>query len=170
MEREMEIEPETVPLLRPIFLLTKKDIEDFDRDAVTQLLRLTPTDTRGPELSKGKIMCGPNIQEISSEMIGETIIPAPAPPYQSILHAYWTIELSKIPSWGLEEPLQQLEQMLRGKEAEICRVCEDYNLTADLIVRVFAESFNMPDLTIPNESVSFWASIGATIGFDFYLD
>lgn len=35
---------------------------------------------------------------------------------------------------------------------------------------VFADSDNMPELTIPRKSVSFWASMGVSINFDFYLD
>lgn len=158
------------PQIRPIFSLTKKDVEDFDRDAVTHRLAIVPSETSEPKLSKGTVKCGPNIQEISNEFIGLTILPAPAPPYQMIKHAHWSIELPKIESWCLEEPLQKVEQILYGTETEVRSVCDEYNLRADLILRVFAESNNMPELTIPSKSVSFWASMGVSIGFDFYLD
>lgn len=62
------------------------------------------------------------------------------------------------------------EQMLRGKEAEVRRLCEEYNLYADLSVRVFAASNDLPELILPDSSVAFWASVGATVSFDFYLD
>lgn len=158
------------PQIRPIFSLTKKDVEDFDRDAVTHRLSIVPTETSGPKLSKGTVNCGPNIQEISKEFIGLSILPAPAPPYQMIKHAHWSIELPKIKCWDLEEPLQKVEQILYGTGTEVRSVCDEYNLRADLILRVFAESNNMAELTIPSSSVSFWASMGASIGFDFYLD
>jgi len=159
-----------VPQIRPIFSLTKKDVEDFDRDAVTHRLAIVPSETSEPKLSKGTVNCGSNIQEISNEFIGLTILPAPSPPYQMMKHAHWSIQLPKIECWDLEEPLQKIEQILCGAEMEVRNVCEEYHLRADLILRVFAESNNMPELTIPSSSVSFWASMGVSIGFDFYLD
>lgn len=71
---------------------------------------------------------------------------------------------------ALDEPLQQFEKMLRGKEAEVRRLCEEYDLYADLSVRVFAASNDLPELVLPDSSVAFWASVGAAVSFDFYLD
>lgn len=62
------------------------------------------------------------------------------------------------------------KQMLCGKEAEVRRLCEEYNLYADLTVRVFAASNDLPELVLPDGSVAFWASVGAAVSFDFYLD
>lgn len=56
---------------------------------------------------------------------------------------------------------QQLEYRYLRKE---------YNLYADLTVRVFAASNDLPELVLPDGSVAFWASVGATVSFDFYLD
>lgn len=156
--------------MKLIFILTKNDSTDFDRDAVTQRLGIMPSEATAPTLSKGRLNCDADICEIERELSGITILPAPSPPYQMLKHAYWSVESPKIECWGLEEPLQQLEQILLGKESEVLHVCKEYNLSADLIVRVFAESNNMPELTIPSSSVSFWASMGVSIGFDFYLD
>lgn len=153
-----------------IFILTKNDSTDFDRDAVTQRLCILPSEATAPTLSKGRLNCDADVCEIERELSGITILPAPSPPYQMLKHAYWSVESPKIECWGLEEPLQQLEQILLGKESEVLHVCKEYNLSADLIVRVFAESNNMPELTIPSSSISFWASMGVSIGFDFYLD
>lgn len=159
-----------IPQIRLIFLLTKNDIVDFDRDAVTLRLGIMPSKTSAPTLSKGKIMCNPDIHAVEKSLTGITIIQASSPPYQMLKHACWGIDLPKIESWSLDEPLQQLEHILHGKEPEVLHVCKEYNLSAELIVRVFAESNNMPELTIPSSSVSFWASMGASIGFDFYLN
>lgn len=159
-----------IPQIRLVFILTKNDSTDFDRDAVTQRLCIMPSKATAPTLSKGRLNCDMDIGEIENDLSGITILPASSPPYQMLKHAYWSFELPKIECWGLDEPLQQLEQILLGKESEVLRVCKEYNLSADLIVRVFAESNNMPELTIPNNSVSFWASMGVSIGFDFYLD
>lgn len=41
---------------------------------------------------------------------------------------------------------------------------------ADLTVRVFAASNGLPELVLPDGSAAFWASVGATVSFDFYLD
>lgn len=158
------------PKIRPIFLLTKNDRNDFNRDSVTHRLCIVPTQTCAPTLSKGTLSCDTDIQEVEKELSGITILPAESPPYQILKHANWSIELPQIESWSLDEPLRQLEQILHRKESEVLQVCTDYNLSADLIVRVFAESNNMPELTIPSSSVSFWASMGVSIGFDFYLD
>lgn len=159
-----------IPKIRLLFLLTKKDCADFDRDDVTQRLCIIPSKASAPTLSKGRLSCDADIREIEREISGLTILPAASPPYQMLKHAYWSVELPKIECWELDEPLQKLEHILLGKESEVLHVCEDYNLSADLIVRVFAESNNMPDITIPCSSVSFWASMGVSIGFDFYLD
>lgn len=159
-----------IPLIRAVFTLTKIDLDDFNRDKVTRLLRINPTETSGPTLSKGRVVCDPNIQEISNRLTGLTIISAIQPPYQMMKHAFWSIEMPKIECWGLDEPLQQLERIFLGKESELLHICNDYKLSAELIIRVFAESNDMPDLTLSSSSVSFWASIGASIGFDFYLD
>lgn len=161
---------EITPRIRPVFLLTKNDSHDFNRDFVTQRLCIIPSETCAPALSKGTINCTTNIYDVEKELSGITILPATSPPYQVLKHANWSIELPKIESWNLDEPLHQLEQILHGKESEILQICKEYNLSADLIVRVFAESNNMPELTIPSSSVSFWASMGVSIGFDFYLD
>lgn len=159
-----------IPQIRLIFVLTKNDCTDFDRDAVTQRLCIIPSKSSAPILSKGRLSCDADIREIERELSGLTILPATSPPYQMLKHAYWSVELPKIKCWGLDVPLQQLEQIFCGKETKVQDVCKDYDLSADLIIRVFAGSNNMPDLTISSKSISFWASMGASIGFDFYLD
>lgn len=161
---------ENIPQIRLIFLLTKNDSTDFDRNSVSRRLCIIPSKESAPTLSKGRLSCDSDIREIERELSGITILPATSPPYQMLKHAYWSIELPKIECWGLDEPLQHLEQILSGKESEITNICKEYNLSADLIVRVFAESNNMPELTIPRSSVSFWASMGVAVGFDFYLN
>lgn len=159
-----------IPQIRLIFLLTKNDCADFDRDAVTHCLGIMPSTSTAPTVSKGKLNSFSEIHELEHELSGFTILPAQSPPYKMIKHACWSIELPKLECWDLEEPLQRMEQILSGKENKVLSVCKEYNLSADLLVRIFAESNCMPDLTIPSSSVSFWASMGVSIGFDFYLD
>ena len=115
--------------------------------------------------------CGREIHEPDEQVLsGFTVLPAEAPPYPTLRHAYWSAELPKMDCQALDEPLQEFEKMLRGKEAEVRRLCEEYNLYADLSVRVFAASNDLPELVLPGSSVAFWASVGATVSFDFYLD
>lgn len=57
-----------------------------------------------------------------------------------------------------------------SQQFEYRYLCKEYNLYADLTVRVFAASNDLPELVLPDGSVAFWASVGAAIGFDFYLD
>ena len=159
-----------IPSIRLVFILTKNDITDFDRTAVSQRLRIIPTKTCAPALSKGKVSLNADINEVESELSGLTILRSESCPYQMIKHAYWSIELPQIECWGLDKPLQQIEQILLGKESEIQQLSQEYNLRADLIVRVFAKSNNMPELIIPHSGISFFSSLGTSISFDFYLD
>ena len=85
-------------------------------------------------------------------------------------HAEWRLELPKIKSWSLDEPLQQLEKLFSEKEITVLHVCNDYDLSAILMVQVFAESNNMPNLTISNASLSFLTLMGTSISFDFHLE
>lgn len=159
-----------IPQIRLIFLLTKNDCADFDRDAVTHCLGIMPSMSTAPTVSKGRLNSVAEIRELEQELAGFTILPAQSPPYKMIKHACWSIDLPKIECWNLEEPLQKMEQLFSGKENKVLSVCKEYNLSADLLIRIFAESNCMPELTIPGGSVSFWASMGVSIGFDFYLD
>ena len=160
------------PQIRLVFTLTKRDGTDFERDAVTRGLGISPTMSCPPTPGKGKVQhCGKEIREPDEQVLpGFTVLPAEALPYPTLRHAYWSAELPKMDCRALDEPLQQLEQMLCGKEAEVRRLCEEYNLYADLTVRVFAASNDLPELVLPDGSVAFWASVGAAVSFDFYLD
>lgn len=166
----MGVKMNSMPQIRLVFVLTKKDCNDFNRESVTRRLGILPSKTSAPTISKGRLSCDVDIYEIEEDLSGISILPAEAPPYRMMKHAFWSIETPKIECWGLDKPLKRIEQILVGKEAELLLVCKDYNLSADLIVRVFAESNNMPELAISNDSLTFWTSLGASIGFDFYLD
>lgn len=159
-----------IPQIRVLFILTKKDSIDFDRDAVTQRLGILPSKTHAPTMTKGMLTCDLAVEEIEKDLSGFTIISAEKPPYKMLKHADWEVESPKVESWDLEEPLQRMEEIFEGKAGEVSAICKDYNLYADLIIRVFADSNNMPELVFSNPQISFWASMGASISFDFYLD
>ena len=115
-----------------------------------------------PTPGKGKVQhCGKEIREPDEQVLpGFTVLPAEAPPYPTLRRAYWSAELPKMDCRALDEPLQQFEKMLRGKEAEVRRLCEEYNLYADLSVRVFAASNDLPELVLPDTCSRRLASIG----------
>ncbi len=59
---------------------------------------------------------------------------------------------------------------LREGKKEVALLCKEYDLTAELILRVYAESNDLPVIALPSESVSFWSKMGAGMQFDLYLD
>lgn len=158
------------PQIRLVFSLTKRDMEDFDRDSVTELFHITPTESLPPALSQSRIIHMPNPEIASKELIGISILPSSAPPYQMLKHACWSVRFPKVERWDLVDALYEFEQTFKGKETEVLSLCKENNLRADLFVRVFAECGNMPDLTIPDTSIAFFASMGVSVIFDFYLD
>ena len=159
-----------IPQIRLCFILTKNDSSDFDRWDVTRRLKITPSETSAPLLSKGKVFCDIDDSNDTDDLTGLTILKSSSPPYKMIKHAFWSVKFPKTECWELEYLLKNMEQLFCGKESDIRSVCEDYDLSADLIVRVFSESNAMPDLTISANSLAFWATMSASIGFDFYLD
>ena len=87
------------PQIRLVFTLTRRDRADFDRDAVTRGLGILPTRSCPPTPGKGKVQhCGKEIREPDEQVLpGFTVLPAEAPPYPTLRHAYWSAEL---PSFG----------------------------------------------------------------------
>lgn len=158
------------PEIRPVFFLTKKDSADFDRDAVSRRLELAPTKTCPPTVSPGKLLSEIDPAEFQREYSGLTVLPAAAPPYTIIKNAFWCLELPRMHSWDIAAPLHRLEELLKGREKEVALLCKEYDLTAELILRVYAESNDLPVVALPSESVSFWSKMGAGIQLDLYLD
>ena len=162
---------DSIPKIRLVFMLTKNDTIDFDREAVRRHLGIEPSKTNGPIFSKGILTTnGEDIHEVQKRFVGITLVPHDISSYRMLKHATWSIELPKTESWSLDEPLHKLETLFAEKKTNVLRLCKEYDLRTDLTIRVFAKSNNMPDLIISNESLSFWAAMGTTINFDFYLD
>ena len=159
-----------LPEIGSVFILTKKDSTDFDRDAVSRRLELAPTKTCPPTVSPGKLLSEIDPAEFQREYSGLTVLPAAAPPYTIIKNAFWCLELPRMHSWDIAAPLHRLEELLKGREEEVTLLCKEYDLTAELILRVYAESNNLPVVALPSESVSFWSKMGAGIQLDLYLD
>ena len=159
-----------LPEIGSVFILTKKDSADFDRDGVSRRLGLIPTKSCPPTVSPGKLLSEIDPAEFQREYSGLTVLPAAAPPYTIIKNAFWCLELPRMHSWDIAAPLHRLEELLKGREEEVTLLCKEYDLTAELILRVYAESNDLPVVALPSESVSFWSKMGAGIQLDLYLD
>lgn len=74
------------PQIRLVFTLTKRDGTDFERDAVTRGLGISPTRSCPPTPGKGKVQhCGKEIREPDEQVLpGFTVLPAEAPPYPTL--------------------------------------------------------------------------------------
>lgn len=152
------------PQISAIFCLTKKDANDFDREAVTQRLKVTPTETCGPTVSPGRLL---NRNESMYDLPGLTPVGQDG---RFVKHAFWSVDIPKISCWSIDEPLQKLESIFNGRESLVRTTCLQNDLCAKLIIRIFADSDHMPEVTLSSKSLLFWASMGADIDFDFYLD
>ena len=159
-----------LPEIGSVFILTKKDSTDFDRNVVSRRLGIIPTKTCPPTVSPGKLLSEIDPAECQREYSGLTVLPAAAPPYTIIKNAFWCLELPRMHSWDVADPLHRLEELLKGREEEVTLLCKEYDLTAELILRVYAESNDLPVVALPSESVSFWSKMGAGIQLDLYLD
>ena len=159
-----------LPEIGSVFILTKKDSTDFDRNVVSRRLGIIPTKTCPPTVSPGKLLSEIDPAEFQREYSGLTVLPAAAPPYTIIKNAFWCLELPRMHSWDVADPLHRLEELLKGREEEVTLLCKEYDLTAELILRVYAESNDLPVVALPSESVSFWSKMGAGMQFDLYLD
>jgi hypothetical protein len=159
-----------LPEIGSVFILTKKDSTDFDRNVVSRRLGIIPTKTCPPTVSPGKLLSEIDPAEFQREYSGLTVLPAAAPPYTIIKNAFWCLELPRMHSWDVADPLHRLEELLKGREEEVTLLCKEYDLTAELILRVYAESNDLPVVALPSESVSFWSKMGAGIQLDLYLD
>lgn len=159
-----------LPEIGSVFILTKKDSTDFDHNVVSRRLGIIPTKTCPPTVSPGKLLSEIDPAEFQREYSGLTVLPAAAPPYTIIKNAFWCLELPRMHSWDVADPLHRLEELLKGREEEVTLLCKEYDLTAELILRVYAESNDLPVVALPSESVSFWSKMGAGIQLDLYLD
>ena len=151
-----------------IFDLIKSDIQDFDRAEVTKRLNIKPTENDEPKLSKGKVNCD-NIKEANKEFVGFTILDGDAPPYKMIKHAFWTLELPKVYSLSVQEPINNLINLLSGKEKELVEICKEFALFARVIICINSNPDALPVLELPAYIISFFALINADVDFNLQL-
>ena len=145
-------------------VLTKKDDSDFDRDSISSILNICPTETNPPVLSKGKMFCR-NIQEASKELKGITIIHSYEPPYKFIKNANWRFEIPKCSN--MDEALSRLKATLNGRENNFVDLCNQNNLHAELIITVYLKNGEVPNIYLSDDYISFFSALKVDICFNF---
>lgn len=157
------------PRFKIEFCLIKNDGVDFDRDEVSNRLGISPTETAPPTLSRGRLYCD-DLATAKEELRGLTILSSDAPPYEFLKNAFWCVELNTGEGRSICEPLKELESLIAGSVDEIPKVCSDFGLFAEVILRIYCESNELPEMELPADVLSFFANIGASISFDLQLD
>lgn len=142
--------------------LNKNDQYDFDRQYIGELLGVTPTDSKAPEISKGKIYCG-NSENISSDY-NITVIKCENPPYRFIKHAFWSYETDY--NHDFETCMEKIKNIVGDKAKTLNEICIKNNLSAQLEVKIYKRTKSNSYYSLKKEDVDFVASIGATIGFN----
>ena len=65
-----------IPKIQLLFILTKNDAIDFDRETVSQYLDIAPSETNAPTFSKDMLMTnGEDIHDVEKRFQGITLIP-----------------------------------------------------------------------------------------------
>ncbi len=141
---------EKLPIVRASLVLTKLDHEDFDRDMVTQRLCIEPTRSAGPGPLGGKPRWGANRIDLSS---------------QPQVRGYWRVDLPDMECASYQEPVDKLQEIFSGRQDVLKRVCREYNLCAELRMRLRRGSFHQMRTYLRPASVAFWAGAGVSIGF-----
>ena len=163
----MKMKKETI--FKIVFSLIKSDTSDFDREAVTRALNISPTENAAPRLSKGRA-CAKDTIGNENATPGLTFINTGEATSRIMIHASWSVELPPVASLSVDEPLNKLADMLSGKKDEINRLCNDYGLFSDITVTVYSGYDCLPEMCISNKNVSFCASVNASLNFDLILD
>ena len=158
---------ERKPLIKVEFTLTKKDGFDFDREKVAQLLCITPSRSSAPMLSKGTVRCNGD-KSTADSIKGLTIIKEGEQPYPLIINAFLSIDFS-IKTLSVEDAIDKMKEKLFGKEVLIVDICNKNNLFACVILRIYAQEQNLPEISLSKESIDYLSFMGACIDFDIQL-
>ena len=151
------------------FWLVKADAENLDLEDISKRLNLHTFESSQPKLSKGVLNCT-DVEVAVKELRGMTIDTENGPPYKMIKHAYWRTEILYDNSKSVEDAFAELKILLSGKEKDICDLCSKYNLFVDVIVRVYATSQTIPEISLSSNDIAYLASINASLRFDFQLE
>ena len=83
---------------------------------------------------------------------------------------YWFLALPKIEALGIDDRLNEMRLMLKGKENIIRELCESRGLCATFEVTITTASDELPEMYITSEFLAFAGELNADIGIAMYLD
>ena len=81
---------------------------------------------------------------------------------------YWEISTEQETSKSVNEICKKIIDKLKGKEKLIQSLCNEFGMEAHFEVIVHMNSAETPAIYLEKESIKFFASINADIGFDVY--
>jgi hypothetical protein len=141
------------PEVKILFGLDGKSGVAIDLGELTRRIGITPTETRGlddwPDAVKN-----PKVE--LPENLGA--------------RCCWAVTLDYEECFVVSDRLDQLINILRGKESVINSLRQKLHLEAYFVVIVAAHRDRTPAMCLTKENVEFIASIGAEVSFDMYLD
>lgn len=135
-------ESRKLPLIGVKLFITGEDYKDFDLDEVTVKLQIEPTRTQKQTILKNG-----------------TVKPT-----------YWFLALPKIEALGIDDRLNEMRLMLKGKENIIRELCESRGLCATFEVTITTVSDELPEMYITSEFLAFAGELNADVGIAMYLD
>ena len=135
-------ESRKLPLIGVKLFITGEDYKDFHLDEVTVKLQIETNRTQKQTILKNG-----------------TVKPT-----------YWFLALPKIEALGIDDRLNEMRLMLKGKENIIRELCESRGLCATFEVTITTASDELPEMYITSEFLAFAGKLNADIGIAMYLD
>ena len=130
-----------VPSIKVTLYMTANE---FDFKEVTHRLGVTPTTTKRRDSFPPKSITAGTAKTI------------------------WALAVEERNCIAVAILFERMIELLRGKEALICEICNDYGLETRFEVVVHMQGEDAPEMVLHREVVSFAAAINADIGFDLY--
>lgn len=124
--------------------------DQFPLDRVTRDLAIEPTET----FVKGEII----------ENRGPATVKA-----RRRLETDWTLSTGYQKSFDINDQLQPLLALLEGKEKDLIRLKNEYNISYLFSIVIEVENNETPAMYLEKEFIDFASAIGAEIAFDLYI-
>lgn len=118
--------------------------DQFDLDAITERLRIKPTETR----VKGVIPEGRKRPSVETS---------------------WSLSTEKEDSYDVDEQTQKVLLLIKSKVEELCEIKEKMDVTFILGLIVEVENGEKPALHFSSDTIGFLGKIGAESYIDLYL-
>ena len=143
----------SMPRIRADFCLTGSVGYDFDPAEITKALGITPSRERTlddwPEAIR-------HPKKELPEGIGAAVS--------------WEVSTEKETSWAVSNQFDELIDKLKGKEEAINKLRSKHDLKAGFNISLNMTLPDGPELFLDKDITIFIASIGASVGFDYYID